>query len=108
MGERSIISPPSAVASPGDAVTAASHSDLEPGLASEVDRGHHVRGRRQRAISAGPLVDHAVVEPPCVVVAGVARSKEVATERGSDLVETGDLRRCAVIASSLPPWTTWR
>ena len=78
--------------SPGDAMTSAAHGDLEAGGATEIDGGNHIGGSSGSGDERRVLVDHAVVEPPCLVVAGVARSKEIAAERGFDLVETGDLR----------------
>jgi hypothetical protein len=73
-------------------MTSTAHGDLEAGGATEVDGGHHIGGRQAAGDERRMLVDHAVVESPCLVVSGVARSKKVAAERGFDRVETGDLR----------------
>ena len=72
MGARSITSPSSTSPSPGPLWPPPRTAMLEPVLAAEVDRAHHVGHVAQRAISAGTPVDHPVVEATSVVVAGVA------------------------------------
>jgi hypothetical protein len=68
---------------PGDVVAAAAHRHQQPVVPGEIDRPDHVR----RAAAAGdqcrPPVDHAIPDPPRVVIAGIVRSQQRAAQRVS-------------------------
>ncbi len=71
--ERSITSPSSTLPRPGAVVAAAADGDVEPLVAAEVDRRDDVVDVRAARDQRRALVDHRVVERPCLVVVRVVR-----------------------------------
>ena len=65
------------------AVPAATDGEIQPGLACEVQAGHHVAGVRGPNDHRGSPVDHRVEHRSRLVVAGVTRADQLAADLSS-------------------------
>ena len=71
----------------GHAVAAAAHGEVEAVLAGEVDRRHDVAGVCRSTMTAGPPVDHRVVDRARLVVAVVAGRDHLAAHALAQLFD---------------------
>ena len=71
----------------GRVVAAAAHRDLQSQRSAEQDRVRHVGHAAAAGDEGGALVDEPVVDPPRLLVTGIARPQKRAQERRRDALD---------------------